>query len=143
MVDNARTGGRSAATIVEDERTGAPPRPSSNEEVAALIDTLEQTYQFRRRDEVRAFLTAHADLVVLLDEASSKIPEFLPADEPMALEVVKDPEDEGAEGELFALVPTELAPEQVLPRLDRLRREWLIAATRGASGWFNVDVEYR
>ena len=109
----------------------------------ATINDLEAIYQFREPDDVRAFLAHHPDLLDLLVEGASKIPEFLPSDEPIALEVLRDPEDEADDGELFAIVLTRQEPEDVRPRLNRLDREWLIDAGRPHAGRFNVAVEYR
>lgn len=108
------------------------------------IDALEGRYEFREPDEVRAYLAANPDLLALLDEAAAKIPEFLPPDGPLILEVVWDPEDEEGEGdELFAVVPTRMKHEEVRPRLKRLDREWFLDARGHAIGRFNVDVEHR
>lgn len=108
------------------------------------IDSLAGVYRFREPDEVRAYLAKHPDLLALLVEAAAKIPEFLPPDGPIVLEVVWDPEDEEGEGdELFAVVPTRMGWEEVRPRHHRLTREWLVPAARFAAGRFNVDVEYR
>lgn len=123
-----RRGERSAATVAD---------------IAAAIDALERVYEFREPGEVRAFLAEHPDLLPLVVEAAAKIPEFLPSDLGIALDVVWEPEDEDDGGELFALVPTELAPEDVRSRLALLDREWLIEAGRFAAGRFNVNVEYR
>jgi hypothetical protein len=112
---------------------------------SATIDTLEALYQFREPDEVRAYLARNPDLIDLLVDASTKIPEFLPTDGSMILEVVWDPDDEEEEenDELVAVVPTRLKWDEVRPRLDRLTREWLIPTARFAAGRFIVDVEYR
>jgi len=109
---------------------------------SATIAELETIYQFREPDDVRAFLAAHPELLDLLVEGASKIPEFLASGDPIALEVLRDPEDEGDDGELFAIVLTSMEPKDVRPRLYRLDREWLIDAGRPHAGRFNVTVEY-
>lgn len=112
-------------------------------EVRATIDALEGPFVLRQADEVQAYLADNPDLLPLLMEASSKIPEFLPPDGPIVLEILWDPEDEDDGGELFAVVPTDLGWEEVRPRMDRLLRDWLIEAGRFTAGRFNVDVEFR
>jgi hypothetical protein len=108
------------------------------------IDALERLYRFREPDEVRTYLAKNSDLLDLLNEAAAKIPEFLPVDEAMILEVAWDPEDEEDEEDgLFALVSTRLEPEAVRPQLDRLRRDWLVPVFRRTGGRFNVGIEYR
>lgn len=108
------------------------------------IDALQSVYVFRGPDEVQTYLAKNLDLLEILHEAAAKIPEFLPVDEAMILEVAWEPEDEeGDEDGLFALVSTRLEPEVVRPRLDRLRREWLVPVFRRTEGRFNVGIEYR
>jgi hypothetical protein len=106
------------------------------------IQQIERLYEFREPEAVRAFLAKNPDLIDLLVEAAVKIPEFLPPDGRIVLEVVWDPEDEDEEDdELFALVPTRMPWEEVLPRYRRLVREWLVPTARFAIGRFNVGPE--
>ena len=142
MLDNAQPGGRSLATIDEVQRTDAPPVRPADEEASALIDTLEQTFQFRQRDVVRAYLANHPDLLNLVLEASTRVPNYLPIDRPMALAVLWDPDDEDGDGQLYAVVVTHREPEEIRPRIEQMDREWLIAAFRPAGDRFNVAVEY-
>jgi hypothetical protein len=114
------------------------PTTTAPEAIAAI----ERLYEFREPEEVRAFLAKNPDLIDLVIEAAAKIPEFLPPDGRIVLDVVWDPEDEKAEDELFALVPTRLGWEEVRPLMGRLDREWLVETFRLARGRFNVDVEY-
>ena len=108
------------------------------------IQQLERLYEFREPEEVRAFLAKNPDLVNLVIEAAAKIPEFLPPDGRIVLEVVPDLEDEEGEGdELFALVPTRMPWKEVWPRYHRLEREWLIFSPGRITGRFNVGPEYR
>jgi hypothetical protein len=115
------------------------PTTTAPEAIAAI----ERLYEFREPEEVRAFLAKNPDLIGLLVEAAAMIPEFLPPDGRIVLEVVWDPEDEEEDDELFALVPTKLEPEDVRPMMDRLRRTWLIPRARHAVGRFNVGPAYR
>jgi len=118
---------------------------SASDEALAMkkIGTLEDRYQFREPDAVRAFLVAHPEVINLALQASSKIPELLPVDEGLALEVSREPEDVDDPGQLFAIVPTCLDPGDVRPYMDRLLDEWLVTAGRPVGLLFNVDVEYQ
>lgn len=107
------------------------------------IEALARRYEFREPEEVRVFLAKNADLLDLLNEAATTIPAFLPPDGRIVLEVVRDPEEEGAGDELFAVVPTTAHPGVVRPMLEGLRRGWLIATPGRVSGRFNVAPEYR
>lgn len=112
---------------------------------ADALDTLtsiEQVYAFRDGPAIRAFLGAHPDVLGLLAEAEGRIASVFPSRRPIALEVLHDHEDEGEEGELFAVVATELDPEEALARMAELRRSWLVDAVRRGQGRFNVAVEY-
>ena len=108
-----------------------------------LIASVEDRYLLREPEQVLAFLAAHPDVLDLVMEASTKTPEFLTADDSISLEFARDPEDMSDPGQVFAVVPTKLAPRQVRPGLDRLLREWLNDAGRRTGLLFNVDVEYR
>ena len=110
------------------------------------MQQIERLYEFREPEEVRAFFAKNPDLIDLVIEAAAKIPEFLPPDGQIVLEVVWDPDDDDDEGEndrLFAIAPTRLAWPDVRPRLGRLTREWLIPVARSSGGRFGVDIEYR
>ena len=114
--------------------------------VAKAIEAVERLYEFREPEKVRAFLAKNPDLIDLVIEAAAKIPEFLPPDGQIVLEVVWDPDDDDEAGEndqLFAIAPTRLAWPDVRPWLDRLTREWLIPVARSSGGRFSVDIEYR
>lgn len=117
--------------------------PTAVDDVAAAIDAIERVFELRQPEEVRAYLAGNPDLLGLVGEAASEIPEFLPPSGSIILEMLWDPEDEEDAGELFAVVPTDLGWEAVRPRMDRLLREWLIDAGRFAAGRFNVGVEFR
>jgi len=108
----------------------------------ATIDVLDHLFEFREPDEVRAYLAKHPDLLDLLHEAATRIPEFLPPDRPIVLEMLWDPEDDDDEGELFAVVRTRSDGEATRLGYDRLLREWLVPAGRFAAGRFNVGIEY-
>lgn len=107
------------------------------------ITKLEGRYQFREPYTARAFLLAHPEMIDLAFQASVKIPEFLPADEGLVLEVTRDPEDVDDHEELFAIVPTRADYREIERLLERLLREWLIDAGRPVGLLFNVGVEYR
>jgi hypothetical protein len=107
-----------------------------------MIDALETIYAYRDRDEVRGFLAQHPDLLGVLIEAAAVVPRFLSGAERAALAVLWDQEADDLDGELFVVIPTELEPEEVLPRMADLRRDWLIDAVRRSRGRFNVVVEY-
>ena len=132
--------------VAKQDRADDPSPTTPTSEDALVLETigeLESRYRFREPDKVRAFLLAHPEVLDLVVQAQAKIPEFLPADQPLELEVVRDPEDEHDDGELFAIVPTDLEPEDVRPRMRRFLREWLVDAGRPVGLLFNVGVEYR
>src|SRR5215216_6293552 len=98
------------------------------------IDALASVYDFRDPQAVRAFLEANTDLLILLREIPARVAAYLPTDERLVLERIEDPEDEDAQSELFALIPTRLDPEVVLQRLDRLSRDWWLDVYRQTGG---------
>ncbi len=107
------------------------------------IDALAKAYRFVNPDEVRYFLDSHPDILNAVTQGASKIREFVPSDALIDLEVVWEVDGSDNPGELIAVVRTHLDPEDVLPRLERLRRRWLIEAIQGTTGpLFTVGVEY-
>jgi len=86
---------------------------------------------------VHAFLSEYPEILGLLDEAAERIPLALPTSRPIELQVSPDRETGGDEA-LFAVVSTELAPEEARPLMGRFLREWLLDAVRRGGGRFNV-----
>lgn len=108
------------------------------------IDAIEGPYRFKNPEEVRYFLFLRPDLLDVVTEGIVEIPEHVPTDQPIDLEVVWDAEDADDDGELIAVVQARLEPEDVVSRMERLRRDWLIAALRRVQDpSFTVGVEYR
>jgi|GEM_PF-2892399 len=116
------------------------PRRDANR---ATIDDLERLYRFRNRDVVRSYLAQHLDIVDAVAEAATVIPQFLPGHQPIELEVVRDADEDEPEGDLFAIVKTHRAPDEMRPLLGKLRREWLIPFVQRFDGRFNVGLEYQ
>jgi len=109
--------------------------------IEPVLQPFEQLYTFRRPSEVLEFLNAHPFLVPPLMEAHGKIAQYFGPFPDVVLEVVTDPEAEN-DRELFALVQTDLSPDEALHRLDRLDQEWWLEASLQARCLLNIDVEY-
>lgn len=105
------------------------------------VSWVKQFYAFRRSQEVSRFLQAHPFLVPLLLEAYGEIDQYFGPSPDVVLEVITDPESEN-DRELFALVQTELSPDDALHRLDRFDQEWWLDASPQACCLLNIDVEY-
>ena len=109
--------------------------------IEPALQTLEQLYTFRRPEEVSEFLRDHSFLVPLLLEAHGKIEQYFGSSSEVILEVITDPEAED-DHELFALVPTNLSPDEALSHLDRFDQEWWLDASSQAHCLLNIDLEY-
>lgn len=105
------------------------------------IDLLAGLYEFRGYTDVSAFLRANPFLTTLLLEACWKVKECFGRGVPVALEVFTDPE-QGNGKELFALILTDLNPEEALRGLSRLDDEWWLEASPRARCLLNIDIEY-
>lgn len=110
---------------------------------APTTDDVATLYLFREPDEVRRFLTTYPFLVPLLVEARQIIAQHFPPGTPVALDLLYDRET-GSEDdtELFALVQTNLAPEETRPRFDRFRDEWWLGNFRRAKDRLEFSVWY-
>lgn len=109
---------------------------------SATIEDLEKLYRFRDRDEARSYLSQNSDLLNAVAEAATVIPRYLPGDQPIELDVVRDLDEDQQEGDLFAIVVTNREPDEMRPLLGRLRREWLVPSVQRFDGRFNVGLEY-
>ena len=103
--------------------------------------SLEEAYVFRQAREVAEFLEEHPYLGSLLLEAYDHIQEHFGLRPRVALEVVTDPEATD-DRELYALIGTHLSPEAALQRLERLDKEWWLAAMDRAQCKLSIDVEF-
>lgn len=132
-------------------RPRPPAAPGRTVEAAAtavvpdLIQALLRVYAARNEEEekeVRRFLTAHPELLALLVEAPTRIPNIVADGRALGIEVLLDPEDHDAEGDLFVTVPTHGRPDQIEPWMETFRRGWLLEATLRSRGRFNVAARY-
>jgi len=101
---------------------------------------LEQTYRFRRRDEVISFLKAYPFLVSLLVEAYPRIAQCFGPHPLVFLEVVTDPEA-ADDRQLVAFTRTDLVPIKALASLDRFDKSWWLEASHRSRGKLCVHLE--
>jgi hypothetical protein len=113
----------------------------SHQEQENKIQSLFHIYQLRDDRSVNDFIRENPFLIELLFESNQKIKEHFGSDVQVILELLVDPEA-GDYRELFALVLTELKPEEALERLEKLDNEWWLEASSLAKGLLNIDVEY-
>ena len=113
----------------------------SHQEQENKIQSLSRIYQLRGDRTVTDFIRENTILLELLFESNQKIREYFGSDVQVILELLVDPEA-GDYRELFALVLTELKPEEALERLEKLDNEWWLEVSLLAKGLLNIDVEY-
>lgn len=109
--------------------------------IAEQIDDLADVYRFREPDDIRDYLAGHPNLLPLLREAATKIPQFVPTTRPLELEVFRNPEEEDD----TAIVPVVIVDRHgppMLTEMHRLIREWQIDAGRTVAGRFIVGIEH-
>lgn len=126
---------------VPARQTNSPSHPDGA--APATIEDLEKLYRFRDQDLVRSYLARHLDILDAVAEAAEVIPRFLPGDQPIELDVVRDVDEDEPEGDLFAIVVTDREPDEMRPLLGKLRREWLVPFVERFDGRFNVGLEYQ
>ncbi len=103
-------------------------------------DFLSSLYAFNNDGEIRRFLQKHDQLRQHLVEAHQQIKKIFRENAvQVSLEYAYDPEED-FEG-LFAIVKTDLSPEQSLDLLDRLDDEWFLDRVSNEIGnFFAVTV---
>lgn len=110
-----------------------------------VIEALLRVYVTRGEEdeaEVRRFLAAHPELLALLVEAPTRIPDIVVSGYSLGIEVLRDAEDDSDEGDLFITIPTRGELDQIEPRMEAFRRGWLLEASRRSRGRFNVAARY-
>jgi hypothetical protein len=105
------------------------------------IQTLEQKYTFRNRNEVIGFLENHPFLVSILIEAYEKIAKYFNEYPQIVLKVIIDPEVPD-DRQLVASIKTRLSPEEALEKLDSFDSEWWLQSIDRARGELCINVEF-
>ncbi len=109
--------------------------------IEPMLQSLSQFYIFRRPEEVSQFLSIYPFLAPLLMEAYGRIREHFGQQSQVVLEVVTDP-DRDDDQELFALVQTDLSPDDAWSCLERFDQEWWLDTSSQAHCLLNIDVEH-
>lgn len=112
--------------------------PAASTVVPDVIEALMRVYAVRDEEDVRRFLAVHPDLLALLVEGPTRIPDVVADGRSLGIEVLRDGEDDDAEGVLFVTVPTTLQPDPAMPHMEDLLRGWLAEASRRSLGRFTV-----
>jgi len=102
---------------------------------------LDEIYSTRDARTVHGFLRTHLQLVDVLLEASPYLDKHFGPNPHVVLEVLSDPEVEGAD-ELIARIFTSLPVEEAMARLDRLDEEWFLDQLDRVSGMFNLNLAF-
>ncbi|MGH2557919.1 MAG: hypothetical protein ACRDJH_02560 [Thermomicrobiales bacterium] len=106
------------------------------------IVALRQHYRFYDDAGVIASLRRHPELVPLLQQAATRIPEFFPEDTTLRLEVLEDPDDEeGWESKLYAVIETTLPLPDARAKLYQFRDQWWQDASDVAVGLLSLVAD--
>ena len=138
----ARLGGTAFAAdrTTHEDTTMASTAPTI---IPQPIDDLRALYAFREPEAVVRFLRAYPHVVPLLIEARPHIVRHFGDETPVVLEVVPDRETGNEDDdELFALIQTDLPPEEARPRFARFD-DWWLANLKRAECRLEFDLWYR
>lgn len=106
-----------------------------------VVDIVSDLYSFRDRNNVRAFLEMHREILPVLVEAYSQIQAHFGSGTPVVLTVISEPTNRQS-AELFALISTSLPVEQALAAMRRFDDEWWLDVPEYQTGTLNFDVEF-
>ncbi|WP_250125351.1 hypothetical protein [Chroococcidiopsis sp. CCMEE 29] len=106
----------------------------------AEVESLEQFYTFRGRNEVLQFLDRHPFLVPVLLEAPEKIRHYFP-DSQLFLEVERDPEIIDYV-KLVLSILMKLDPNEAVARLNQLDWNWGLHNSYEVRSKFFTTLEY-
>lgn len=109
-------------------------------ELSEAISNLHSYYMFNDGEAVDSFLCDNPFLTSILLNARHNIAERFEDNPSLALEIVSDPEEPGAD-QLFLFIQTSLPPEQARERLRRLDREWWLAVVPTVRNKLTIDTE--
>jgi len=108
----------------------------------AKVDELERLYRLPDGEKVKAYLGAHPGMVDLLIEARPHIESQFGSDVVVEL---RFPRSDGgdSDGELLAMIQSDLDADPSLDRFDRLWDRWWGDATGRPESWpLYIGVEY-
>ena len=117
--------------------------PSGGATAAVAPDdfaSLSERYE-ARGEAVGPFLRDNPSLVPVLHEIAERAPAFFGPDVELAVAMVRDPEDGGAE-EPFVFVRTGLPPDNALARLHGFDEAWWLRASASVEPPLTVTLEY-
>ncbi len=119
-----------------------PKHQASDERpIAAVAADWRSPYDIEDRSAVEAFIDRHPFLTSLLERAPAAIQARFGPHAGLRLEVLADPDAEGAE-HLYLFIRTGDDFEDVLRRRGRLDDEWWLDAMLDARGHMTLDVEF-
>jgi len=92
---------------------------------------------------VRAFVTAHPEVLTVLDDIADAIPTFFPAGTTASLAVELDPDERARpeEGVLFVNLRVTAPYREALALLHRFDETWWLRYSPSISGMLVVDIE--
>jgi hypothetical protein len=109
----------------------------------AVIDRIQHLYTIRGTTEVERALGERPGVASALLEAADWVYVSFQGDTDVVLEVIADPEDEDDAGKLYALIQTDLAPEEARPRMRKFREWWWTDRSINVGEDLNFALEYR
>ena len=104
------------------------------------LETLSTDYATRTYTHVVSYLQRWPHLVPLLQAAVPHVEAVFGSGLRMILEVVDDPE---APQQLMAYIPTKLAPEQAVAKINEFDSAWWLSQLGDAQGKLMFDVEFQ
>jgi hypothetical protein len=113
--------------------------------VDELDDRLQQLarhFYFQDIKLVCQFLKRYSFLIPVLFEVRKKVDQYFGTETLSNLELFTDPEDDGGNSKLFALILTALPSSDASARLDRMDQEWWLEQPYEVRRAMNLDINY-
>ncbi len=108
---------------------------------AAVAADWRSTFDIEDLDAVEAFVDRHPFLASLLERAPTAVATHFGEHQGLRLEVVADPDAEGAE-HLYLFVRTDRPFEEAYERQRQLDEEWWLDAMPEARAMMTVGIEF-
>ena len=105
----------------------------------AITAELDELFDYRKKDRVRAFLKSHPNLIDFLQESYYYLYKFFGPNAKHILEVVSDPENNHQT--LFVFIHTSLSINKALAKLDKFDDEWFLDHFDQVDGDLNFNLE--
>lgn len=114
---------------------------SQSRVVDEKIDSLKETFEINKIEDVKNFLLKNRDLFPLLEEISNRIYQYFGDKQKLSLKVSHEP-DFPQTPELWVSILTEYSAKEALPILEKFDEEWWLENMDRSAWKLNINLKF-